>query len=67
MADLLRARTERLERFAIWSSLHPPMLTPAAAVASIGSLYQLLPPASRQRPVDTAGVARMHAVRRLLS
>jgi hypothetical protein len=35
------------------------MLTPEAAVSAIGALYQLLPPGSRQRPVDTTGVARM--------
>jgi hypothetical protein len=41
-------------------------LTPAAAVAAIGTLYELLPPESRRWPVDPSGVARMHdALRRL--
>jgi hypothetical protein len=42
-------------------------LTPAAAVAAIGTLYQLLPPESRRRAIDPAGVARMHEALRHLS
>jgi hypothetical protein len=33
----------------------------------IGTLYQLLPPESRRRTIDTAGVARMHEALRHLS
>jgi hypothetical protein len=66
LADLHRARARAFARFAEWEAAHPATLTPAAAVASIGALYQLLPSASRQRPIDTAGIARMHdALRRL--
>jgi hypothetical protein len=67
LATLLRARAEALARFAEWESSHPVMLTPATAVASIGALYQLLPPAARARPIDTAGVGRMHRALRHLS
>ncbi|BCW93411.1 MAG: hypothetical protein KatS3mg007_1305 [Thermoanaerobaculum sp.] len=35
-------------------------LSPSAAVASVGFLYQLLPPESRKRPPDVRGVALMH-------
>jgi hypothetical protein len=41
-------------------------LTPAAAIAAIGTLYELLPPESRRRPVDPSGVARMQAALRHL-
>jgi hypothetical protein len=63
---MLRARAEAFARFAEWEASHGVTLTPAAAVSAIGALYLLLPPASRQRPVDTTGVACMHdALRRL--
>ena len=66
LAIALRARADALARFAEWALLHPATLTPEAAVAAIGSLYELLPAASRQRRIDTAGVARLHdALRRL--
>ena len=42
-------------------------LTPAAAISAIGRLYELLPPESRRRAVDPAGVARMHEALRHLS
>jgi hypothetical protein len=67
LADLLRARIEGFERFAKWEASHPANLTPAAAVASIGALYLLLPPSARQRPIDTSGVRRMHDALRHLS
>lgn len=67
LAALLRVRAEALARFAAWESSHAMRLTPAAAIAAIGTLYQLLPPESRRRPVDPAGVARMHEAVRHLS
>jgi hypothetical protein len=67
LAKMLRARAEGLARFAEWEASNPMPLTPGAAVAAIGALYRLLPPASRQRPVNTAGVARMQdALRHLV-
>jgi len=66
LARAIRARRDALARFAEWESSHPATLTPEAAVAAIGALYQLLPIASRRRPIDTSGVARLHeALRRL--
>lgn len=35
-------------------------LSPTGAVASVGFLSQLLPPASRQRPIDPQGAAALH-------
>ena len=67
LAALLRVRAEALARFATWESSHVMGLTPAAAVAAIGTLYQLLPPESRRRAIDPAGVARMHEALRHLS
>ena len=49
LAEMLRARAERLDRFAEWEKSHPPRLTPSVAIAAAGALYQLLPLASRQR------------------
>jgi len=64
--ELLRVRAEGFARFAAWEASHRPRLTPGAALAAIGSLYELLPPESRRRPLDTSGIARLHdALRRL--
>jgi hypothetical protein len=60
LAALVRQRAEALARFAEWEASHPPMMSPEAAVASIGALYELLPASSRHRQIDTAGVRRMH-------
>lgn len=67
LRGLLRVRAEAWARFAMWESSHVTRLTPAAAIAAIGTLYCLLPPESRRRPVDPAGVARMHEALRHLS
>jgi hypothetical protein len=67
LATLLRLRAEALTRFAAWESSHLMKLTPAAAVAALGTLYQLLPPESRRRAVDPSGVVRMHEALRQLS
>jgi hypothetical protein len=67
LAALLRIRAEALARFATWESSHRMRLTPAAAIAAIGTLYQLLPPESRRRAVDASGVTRMHEALRHLS
>jgi hypothetical protein len=67
LAKLVRTRAQGFARFAEWESSHPMMLTPAAAIASIGALYQLLPPESGQRPIDVTGVNRLHDALRHLS
>jgi hypothetical protein len=60
LAALVRQRAEGFARFAEWEASHPATMSPEAAVASIGALYELLPTASRQRQIDTTGVRRMH-------
>lgn len=60
MRELLSWRDEALARFERWSGRMPTALDPAATLACLGFLWDLLPPDSRQRPVDTAGVAAMH-------
>jgi hypothetical protein len=67
LASLVRARVEGFVRFAEWEASHPAILTPADAIAAIGTLYQLLPPASRRRSIDATGVGRMHDALRHLS
>jgi hypothetical protein len=67
LAALVRERADCFARFAAWEASHPARLPPAAAVAAIGALYQLLPPTSRRRPIDTSGVARLHAALRHLT
>jgi hypothetical protein len=67
LANGLRTRAEQFARFAEWESTHPMRLTPVAAVAAVGALYQLLPPASRQRSIDATGVGRMHDALRHLT
>ena len=60
LAALVRQRAERFARFAEWEALHPATITPGAAVEAIGTLYELLPAESRQRPIDTSGVRVLH-------
>ena len=66
IATLFRERVQGFARFAQWERLHPAQMTPAAAVSSIGAIYELLPVSSRSRAVDASGVARMHAALRYL-
>ena len=66
-ADLktqLSARAERLRRFNAWEARNPAELKPATAIAAIGSLYEMIPAASRKRPFDPEGLI---AMRRALS
>ncbi|GBC80783.1 hypothetical protein [Thermoanaerobaculum aquaticum] len=58
--ELLRERQAAWERYARWAAMKKSFLSPSAAVASVGFLYQLLPPESRKRPPDVRGVALMH-------
>jgi hypothetical protein len=58
---------EGFARYAEWAAAHPPAMTPADAVAAVGRLYELLPPESRRREVDTTGVRRMTDALRHLS
>ena len=55
----LRARA--LDTFARWSSKHKSECLPSVALEGVGFLWELLPAASRERPVDATGVQKMHA------
>jgi hypothetical protein len=58
--EALRRRREAFEIFNRWEVAHPSCLGATEAVAAIGALYELLPVASRKRPVDPSGVQEMH-------
>jgi hypothetical protein len=66
LSVLLRQRAEGFARFAEWEVSHPPVMTAEAAIATISAMFELLPPASRRRPVDPTGVHRMHQALRHL-
>jgi len=66
IATLFSERMRGFARFAEWEHAHPRKMSAAAAVASIGTIYELLPEASRSRSVDASGVARMQAALRHL-
>lgn len=68
MSDAIRRdyqqRAEALRRYDRWQERHPSVLDARVALESIGFLWELLPPGSRERPLDTSGIERM---RRLLA
>lgn len=59
-ADALRAHLAALRRFNEWEEKNPLRMEPAEAIAAVGFLYDLLPPESRERPVDVSGIRKMH-------
>lgn len=59
-ADALRAHLAALRRFNEWEEKNPIRLEPAEAIAAVGFLYDLLPPESRERPIDPSGIMKMH-------
>jgi len=65
-AALVRQRAAAFDRFAQWEAEHPTSLSAAVAIEAIGTLYDLMPPSARQRPVDVSGVARFHDMLRRL-
>jgi hypothetical protein len=65
--DLVRQRAAALDQYADWAAAHPTLLAPADAVEAIGALLDMMPLADRLRPVDTTGVARLHAALKLLA
>jgi hypothetical protein len=66
-ADLVRRRAAALDRYARWASTHPAPLPAHAAVEAIGTLYEMLPPESRRRPLDVSGIVRLHQLLRRIS
>ncbi|NOZ79119.1 MAG: hypothetical protein GXP48_08070 [Acidobacteria bacterium] len=60
-AARLRKRAEALAAYEAWDRAHPEPMDPAAAVATVASLYRLLPEEARRRKDDPdfEGVGRM--------
>jgi hypothetical protein len=65
-ASLIRRRLQASREFEAWESQHRPAVSPDLALESATALYDLLPPASRVRPIDPSGVIRLHAALRVL-
>jgi hypothetical protein len=61
-AEAVRAREAAFERFARWEAEHPTRYEPAAALAAVTALYDLLPVESRHRAPDPEGVMAFHAL-----
>lgn len=57
----LRRREEQLE---LYSQLEPALpssrLDPQTAISGVGWLFDLLPKAARERPIDPSGVMELH-------
>jgi hypothetical protein len=64
LRERLLRRAERLRRFNEWEAGHPHQIDEAAAIAGIGALYDMIPPASRKRRFNPEGLC---AMRRALS
>lgn len=61
-AAAIMAREAAFERFAEWEAGHPAMLPPAAAIAAVAALYEMLPAECRRRAPDPSGVMTFHAL-----
>ena len=61
----IRQRANALAAFGDWESqqyARLPHLDSGQAIRIIGEILELLPEESRQRPVDTSGVQRLHEI-----
>ena len=58
--NLFLDRQIALQGFNEWGGKHPQELSPQAAVEGLDFLYNLLPEASRLRPIDPSGIMIMH-------
>jgi len=56
----LHHREQQLEKYSELEADLPRSDDPKLAVSGIGWLYDLLPAASRARPVDTSGIQELH-------
>lgn len=61
-AEAVLAREAALARFARWEADHLVHPGPAAALAAVAALYDLLPASSRLRAPDPSGVMAFHAL-----
>ena len=57
--NLFSDRQKALQGFTEWGKKHPLELSPQTAVEGLDFLYNLLPEASRQRPIDPSGIMIM--------
>jgi hypothetical protein len=62
----IQRRLRQFHEFGAWESQHRPAVSAERALEAATSLYDLLPPASRVRPVDASGVIRLHSALRVL-
>jgi hypothetical protein len=65
--EAVEARAAGLGRFAAWERRHPPTPSAEVALAGVAMMYELLPAASRVRPIDTGGVTALHRALSVLS
>jgi hypothetical protein len=59
LRDGFRRRAEAMRQFDRWQQQHPSPIDPRVAIEAVGWLWQLLPAASRERPLDARGIERM--------
>jgi hypothetical protein len=57
--NLFSDRQKALHDFNEWEKKHPLEMSPQTAVEGLDFLYQLLPEASRHRPIDPSGIMIM--------
>jgi hypothetical protein len=57
--DHFSDRKKALHSFNEWEKKHPLELSPQLAVEGLDFLYNLLPEASRHRPIDPSGIMIM--------
>jgi hypothetical protein len=62
----LQARLEGFRKFAVWERQHPASIPSDRAFEAATQLYDLLPQASRVRPIDASGVMRLQRLLRVL-
>jgi len=58
--NLFLDRKKALRDFNEWEKTHLRELSPQIAVEGLDFLYNLLPEASRHRPIDPSGIMIMH-------
>jgi hypothetical protein len=56
----LLAHLASLRRFNAWEAEHSVPIKRDKVISMIGAIYELLPPASRRRAVNTEGLQELH-------
>lgn len=62
--DDLAARVRSFESYSRWEAQQRYACPPSVALEGVGLIWELMPPESRERPVDPSGVERMHSLLR---